>query len=254
MAARCLQSPVLAGSATFAALGALVLYYAEPSAYGKHTESLIPMAISLPARTAWFLQELPSFAVAVGFLALQPHSLFAPPGTVLLCLFCAHYFYRTFIYSLLTRGRPFPAVLLFRGIVFCIGNGVLQGYYLTYCAEYPEEWYTDIRFSFGVFLFILGMGINIHSDWILRQLRKPGEVIYRIPEGGLFTYVSGANFLGEIIEWIGYAVASWSLPALAFAFFSLCFLGLRAFHHHRFYLKMFEDYPKSRKALIPFIF
>ncbi|XP_007470947.1 PREDICTED: 3-oxo-5-alpha-steroid 4-dehydrogenase 2 [Lipotes vexillifer] len=135
-----------------------------------------------------------------------------------------------------------------------MGNGLLQGYYLVYCAEYPAEWYTDIRFSLGVFLFILGMGINIHSDYILRQLRKPGEIIYRIPQGGLFTYVSGANFLGEIIEWIGYALATWSLPALAFAFFSLCFLGLRAFHHHRFYLKMFEDYPKSRKALIPVIF
>lgn len=35
----------------------------------------------------------------------------------------------------------------------------------------------------GVFLFILGMGINIHSDYILRQLRKPGEIIYRIPQG-----------------------------------------------------------------------
>ncbi|KAB0380855.1 hypothetical protein FD755_008639, partial [Muntiacus reevesi] len=139
----------------------------------------------------------------------------------------------TFVYSLLTRGRPFPVVYLFRGFVFCLGNGFLQGYYLAYCAEYPAEWYTDIRFSLGVFLFILGMGINIHSDYILRQLRKPGEIIYRIPQGGLFTYVSGANFLGEIIEWIGYAVASWSLPALAFAFFSVCFLGLRAFHHHR---------------------
>ncbi|XP_016803788.1 3-oxo-5-alpha-steroid 4-dehydrogenase 2 isoform X1 [Pan troglodytes] len=195
---------------------------------------------------------------------------------------------KTFVYSLLNRGRPYPAILILRGIAFCTGNGVLQGYYLIYCAEYPDGWYTDIRFSLAclpvvllfitswlqdvdcssrhyiwqsrqeerrsVFLFILGMGINIHSDYILRQLRKPGEISYRIPQGGLFTYVSGANFLGEIIEWIGYALATWSLPALAFAFFSLCFLGLRAFHHHRFYLKMFEDYPKSRKALIPFIF
>ncbi|XP_012369336.2 3-oxo-5-alpha-steroid 4-dehydrogenase 2 [Octodon degus] len=106
----------------------------------------------------------------------------------------------------------------------------------------------------GVFLFILGMGINIHSDYTLRQLRKPGEVTYSIPHGGLFTYVSGANFLGEIIEWMGFALATWSVPALAFAFFTLCFLGPRAVHHHRFYLKVFEDYPKSRKALIPFIF
>uniref|UniRef100_A0A8C0CX87 3-oxo-5alpha-steroid 4-dehydrogenase (NADP(+)) n=1 Tax=Balaenoptera musculus TaxID=9771 RepID=A0A8C0CX87_BALMU len=228
------ESPVLAGSATLAALGALVLCLAEPAGYGKYTESRMP--------------ELPSFAVPAGILAGQPRSLFGQPATVLLGLFL------TFVYSLLTRGRPFPVVFLFRGFVFCMGNGLLQGYYLVYCAEYPAEWYTDIRFSLGVFLFILGMGINIHSDYILRQLRKPGEIIYRIPQGGLFTYVSGANFLGEIIEWIGYALATWSLPALAFAFFSLCFLGLRAFHHHRFYLKMFEDYPKSRKALIPVIF
>ncbi|XP_036759526.1 3-oxo-5-alpha-steroid 4-dehydrogenase 2 isoform X2 [Manis pentadactyla] len=195
MPVHCQQSPVLAGSAALVAMGALVLYWAKPSGYGK-----------------------------------------------------------TFVYSFLTRGRSFPVALIFSSFFFCLGNGLLQSYYLIYCAEYPAEWYTDIRFSLGLFLFLLGMGINIHSDYILRQLRKPGEIIYRIPQGGLFTYVSGANFLGEIIEWIGYALASWSLPALTFAFFSLCFLGLRAFHHHRFYLKVFEDYPKSRKTLIPFIF
>lgn len=27
------------------------------------------------------------------------------------------------------------------------------------------------------------MGINIHSDLLLRQLRKPGEVTYKIPQG-----------------------------------------------------------------------
>ncbi|XP_076990862.1 3-oxo-5-alpha-steroid 4-dehydrogenase 2 [Tamandua tetradactyla] len=249
-----LPSPVLAGSASLAAMGALVLYRAKPSGYGKHWESRRPTASCLPARAAWFLQELPSFVVPAGFLALQPRALFGPPGTVLLGLFCAHYFHRTFIYSMLTRGRPFPVALLFRASVFCFGNGFLQSYYLIYCAEYPDEWYKDVRFCLGIFLFIVGMGINIHSNSILRQLRKPGEVTYRIPQGGLFTYVSGANFLGEIIEWFGYALATWCLPALGYAVFSLCFLGLRAFHHHRFYLMMFEDYPKSRKVLVPFIF
>ncbi|XP_010643621.1 3-oxo-5-alpha-steroid 4-dehydrogenase 2 [Fukomys damarensis] len=254
MPVRCQESPVLAGSATLATLGLMILYFAQPSTYGKLSPRSARGAPCLPARAAWFLQELPSFAVPAGILFQQPRFLFGPPETVLLGLFCAHYFHRTFIYSFLTRGRPYPAVILFQGIVFCIGNGFLQSYYLIYCAEYPEEWFTDIRFSLGVFLFILGMGINIHSDHTLRQLRKPGEVTYRIPQGGLFTYVSGANFLGEIIEWIGYALATWSLPGLAFAFFSLCFLGLRAVYHHRFYCKVFEDYPKSRKALIPFIF
>uniref|UniRef100_A0A7M4F5B7 3-oxo-5alpha-steroid 4-dehydrogenase (NADP(+)) n=1 Tax=Crocodylus porosus TaxID=8502 RepID=A0A7M4F5B7_CROPO len=161
---------------------------------------------------------------------------------------------KTFIYPFLTRGRPFPLHIVYFGMLFCLYNGFLQGYYLIYCAEYPTDWCSNIRFTSGMLLFSLGMGINIHSDLLLRQLRKPGETTYRIPQGGLFTYVSGANYFGEIMEWFGYAIATWSLPAFAFAFFTLCFIGPRAIHHHRFYLRTFTDYPKSRKALIPFIF
>ncbi|XP_071431305.1 3-oxo-5-alpha-steroid 4-dehydrogenase 2 isoform X3 [Pithys albifrons albifrons] len=141
---------------------------------------------------------------------------------------------QTFIYPFFTRGRPFPLQLLFFGMLFCIYNGFLQGYYLIYCAEYPNDWCTDIRFTSGLLLFLLGMGINIHSDLLLRQLRKPGEVTYKIPQGGLFTYVSGANYFGEIVEWFGFAIATWSLPAFAFAFFTLCCIGPRAYHHHRY--------------------
>ncbi|VDM71373.1 unnamed protein product [Strongylus vulgaris] len=69
----------------------------------------------------------------------------------------------------------------------------------------------------------------------------------------MFEYVSGANFLGEIIEWTGYAIASRSLPAIAFAIFTACNIGPRAIHHHQWYLNKFQDYPKERKALIPFL-
>ncbi|XP_013907788.1 PREDICTED: 3-oxo-5-alpha-steroid 4-dehydrogenase 2 [Thamnophis sirtalis] len=161
---------------------------------------------------------------------------------------------RTFIYPFFQRGKPFPMKIMFCGTLFCIYNGFLQGYYMIYCAEYPDDWCKDIRFLSGLLLFLSGMGINIYSDFLLRQLRKPGEFTYKIPQGGLFAYVSGANFLGEILEWFGYAIASWSLPALAFAFFTLSCIGPRAYHHHRYYLKTFTAYPKSRKALIPFIF
>ncbi|XP_036605050.1 3-oxo-5-alpha-steroid 4-dehydrogenase 2 [Trichosurus vulpecula] len=254
MLTMCQLNPVLAGSALLAGFGLHHLLLSSPCQYGKQDERPLPLSTQLPARVAWFLQELPSFLVPVGLLAWQPHPLFGPPGTLLLGLFCGHYFHRTFIYAPLTRGRPCPIDMLFFALVFCTLNGFLQGYYLIYCAEYPEEWFTDVRFTSGILLFFLGMAINIHSDYLLRQLRKPGEISYKIPQGGLFTYISGANYFGEIVEWIGYAMATWSPPGLAFAFFSLCFLGKRACQHHRFYLKKFQDYPKSRKALIPFIF
>uniref|UniRef100_A0A8C8R6G2 3-oxo-5alpha-steroid 4-dehydrogenase (NADP(+)) n=1 Tax=Pelusios castaneus TaxID=367368 RepID=A0A8C8R6G2_9SAUR len=253
----CSPSLVLALSSLLGAMGPLLLCLSlrAPSRYGKHDWNAGEPRARLPARCAWFLQELPAFLVPALLLALRSPPRLEPVGCRLLCvMFCGHYFHRTFIFSFFTRGRPLPLQILFFGILFCTYNGFLQGYYMIFCAQYPKDWFTDFRFTSGVLLFSFGMGINIHSDILLRQLRKPGDLTYKIPQGGLFTYVSGANFFGEIVEWFGYAIATWSLPAFAFAFFTLCCIGPRAYHHHRYYLKIFMDYPKSRKALIPFIF
>jgi 3-oxo-5-alpha-steroid 4-dehydrogenase 1 len=84
---------------------------------------------------------------------------------------------------------------------------------------------------------------------------------YKIPLGGAFTLVSAANYAGEILEWLGYAVAvagaaaSWrvALPATAFAAFTFCNLAPRGWQHHVWYQGKFEDYPKGRRAVIPFV-
>lgn len=98
------------------------------------------------------------------------------------------------------------------------------------------------------------MVVNIHSDHILRNLRKPGDTGYKIPRGGLFEYVTAANYLGEIVEWFGFALASWSPAGGAFALFTISTLLTRARQHHQWYHEKFEDYPKSRKILIPFVY
>uniref|UniRef100_A0A1I7XKG9 S5A_REDUCTASE domain-containing protein n=1 Tax=Heterorhabditis bacteriophora TaxID=37862 RepID=A0A1I7XKG9_HETBA len=85
----------------------------------------------------------------------------------------------------------------------------------------------------GVLVFSSGMFINVQSDSILRNLRKPKEMGYQIPRGGLFEFVSGANFFGEIVEWMGYALICRSLPAIAFALFTICNIGPRAIQHHK---------------------
>ncbi|XP_036390927.1 3-oxo-5-alpha-steroid 4-dehydrogenase 2a [Megalops cyprinoides] len=219
--------------------------------YGRYVVSP-ERARMLPAKVAWFLQELPSFLVPM-LLLLHAHNPSGLGQTLLICTFCFHYFQRTFIFSLLTRGRPSPLFIVISASIFCSFNGFLQGYYMLYCAKYDKTWLSDIRLVTGLIIFFLGMAINIHSDYMLRNLRKPGEVTYKIPKGGMFEYVSGANFFGEILEWYGYAIATWSLPALSFAIFTMCSIGPRAYHHHRYYLEKFTDYPKSRKAVIPFI-
>lgn len=97
------------------------------------------------------------------------------------------------------------------------------------------------------------MGINLHSDHVLRSLRSGNDKSYKIPYGGLFHYVSCANFFGEIVEWFGYFIMTQSPHAFGFVIFAIGNLAPRALQHHRWYLEKFEDYPKNRKAIFPFI-
>ncbi|MHA1777308.1 MAG: 3-oxo-5-alpha-steroid 4-dehydrogenase, partial [Promethearchaeota archaeon] len=108
-------------------------------------------------------------------------------------------------------------------------------------------------FIIGTIIWICGFIINIYSDYILRNLREPGENGYKIPYGGLFRFVSCPNYLGEILEWIGWAVLTWSISGLVFALWTIANLIPRAISHHRWYHQHFEEYPQNRKAIIPFI-
>ncbi|XP_035993612.1 3-oxo-5-alpha-steroid 4-dehydrogenase 2 [Fundulus heteroclitus] len=206
-----------------------------------------------PAPLAWFLQEVPAFLVPLLLLLGSDAPDQGTGRTLLLWTFMLHYFYRSVVYSLLTRGRPVPLKIIVSCVIFCSVNGFLQGHHLLHCAHFQHTWLSNARMAAGVLLFYLGLTINIHSDHILRGLREPGVFVYRIPRGGMFEFVSGANFFGEIVEWCGYALAAWSLPAFAFAFFTICSIGPRAYHHHRDYQQRFQDYPRSRKAILPFI-
>lgn len=129
----------------------------------------------------------------------------------------------------------------------------MQITYLLRHAQYDDDWIYRPNFVLGTILFIWGMRTNIVCDGILRDLRKPGETGYKIPQGDMFYYVSAANLFGESVEWIGFAVASWSLQASAFAIFTTLMLSARGYTHHVWYQKKFDDYPKHRKAFLPFI-
>jgi steroid 5-alpha reductase family enzyme len=95
------------------------------------------------------------------------------------------------------------------------------------------------------------MVINVRSDERLLHFRKPEETGYKIPNGGLFQLVSCPNLLGECIEWLGFALMSWSLPGFVFFVWTCANVIPRALAHHRWYLNKFPDYPKERKAVVP---
>lgn len=113
---------------------------------------------------------------------------------------------------------------------------------------------TELHVVLGAFVFLVGFAINQHADWVLLHLRKPGETGYKIPQGGLYRWITCPNYFGEIIEWFGFALCTQSFAALVFALWTVANLLPRARSHHVWYQQTFPDYPATRKALLPGIF
>jgi steroid 5-alpha reductase family enzyme len=146
-----------------------------------------------------------------------------------------------------------PLAIVGLALAFNGLNAYLNARWISHFGRYHADWLTDPRFLLGAALFAAGFWINYTADRTLLRLRRPGESGYGIPRGGLYRFVSCPNYLGEIVEWTGFAVACWSLPALAFAVYTAANVAPRAFAHHRWYRERFADYPPERKALLPFI-
>jgi 3-oxo-5-alpha-steroid 4-dehydrogenase 1 len=171
-------------------------------------------------------------------------------------LWLLHYINRSIVFPLRypNKNKKMPLTIALNAIFFNLINGSINGYFLGHVQPfYAENYWLQWNFIAGVALFFTGFIINIQSDNILLKLRKPGETGYKIPQGGMYKYISAPNYFGEIIEWTGFALAVWSLPALSFAVWTFANLAPRALTNHKWYLNKFANYPKERKALIPYI-
>ena len=152
-----------------------------------------------------------------------------------------------------------PLVVAALAFVFNVINGYLNGRWLFTPGLFDPPhlasggWLADPRFWIGALLFVTGYAINQHSDQVLFSLRRPGETGYEIPRGGLYRFVSCPSYTGEMIEWLGWAILAWSPAGLAFFVWTTANLLPRAITHHRWYQEKFPDYPRERKAIIPFV-
>jgi 3-oxo-5-alpha-steroid 4-dehydrogenase 1 len=220
--------------------------------YGRYTSRNWGPTIS--NRWGWFFMEL---TVLVVFASRIPWSHFdrRSSSAVMIGLFFIHYLHRSLVYPFMirTRGKRMPILIMCAAMFFNTVNGFLLGTWFGRWARYPAGWLLSAPFVCGAALFLGGMIINWRSDYLLIHLRKRGETGYAIPQSWLFKYVSSPNLLGEIIEWGGYALLTWSLPALAFFIWTCANLVPRAVANHRWYRQRFPDYPPGRKRLFPLL-
>jgi len=230
----------------------------QPAPYGKFSKSWTGPSIN--AKLAWLIQDVPALVVPFLLMYQSPWVWkMNVQNALLTILFISHYVQRCLVYPMRMReaAKPVPILTIPFALLITAFNGFFQCHHLMNV----EKVENSVFLIPGVTLFIIGMAINVHHDGILLGLKrnrtqgdKNERTEYKIPRGALFELVSGANYLGEIMEWWGLAVASGKVPQLIFAVFATVYLGVRAFQHHQFYKKTFGvSYPTSRMALIPYV-
>ncbi|KAL7541921.1 hypothetical protein ACHAXR_011366 [Thalassiosira sp. AJA248-18] len=215
-------------------------------------------------------------------ISMDDKNLQISTNLILAALFTLHYLNRAIIYPLRmnSNSQKVPLVVTACASLVTLWNGYLQCFYLAEIEKYAPLSLSltmgNMQHWAGISLFFVGMGINVHSDGVLRNLRRYGptgksvqkqqlkqqetmkhthNIPYYIPYSPFFTYISCPNLAGEILEWFGFALASrFSLPSVAFFVYTASNLVPRAIAHHEWFLNKFDDYPVERKwALIPFI-
>ena len=283
----------------------LLLRYIIIAPFGRHVTKQTRWWFGplLNAKLSWFLFEIPNL-IWVWYcywhwcdpdifyldsppnqqmrsvISIEGNNMQISTNAILLSLFALHYINRAIIYPLqmnINSQRVPLIVSLCAGIITC-WNGFIQTFYLVQVQSFSPISLTlssildNIQCWIGICIFFIGMGINIKSDSVLRNLRKDNQQKkkqqkqkdttaidnqqhkYYIPFSPLFTYISCPNHAGEILEWFGFSIASnFSLPTIAFFIYSSSNLIPRAIAHHEWYKNKFDDYPKERRwAVIPF--
>lgn len=192
-----------------------------------------------------------------------------------------------------SRSKSHVIVVLFGITVHLLNGSLLGTYLSSPAAEkYLAGAFARPMFWAGVGLWALGMVGNVWHDEILLDIRRKAKAkgkgramtsktrsklsnedashhqeYYAIPHGALYKLISYPNYLCEWLEWTGFALAASPLPSLA-SFAQLLatvsppwlFLSMevftmlpRAWRGHRWYHNSFPDYPRDRKAVIPYV-
>ncbi|XP_068221089.1 polyprenol reductase [Palaemon carinicauda] len=120
--------------------------------------------------------------------------------------------------------------------------------------------FTAVEFHhiLGFILYLLGFTIQHQSLQILAGLRKNSKKgvkhAHRMPEGGMFEFLSCPHMFAEVLVYIGILIVLQAHTGwLVVTVWVISNQIQVALMNHSWYLDTFKDYPKHRKAILPFI-
>ncbi|KAK9828921.1 hypothetical protein WJX72_002790 [[Myrmecia] bisecta] len=126
--------------------------------------------------------------------------------------------------------------------------------YTLLTVQVPDHAYEQLPLLVGLAMFVTGELGNFYHHYLLASLRSTGQHGYVLPTRGLFDRVSCPHYLFEIIAWVGIATVSQHLLNLLSAFGMGSYLLGRAAATTHWYRQKFDDYPKDRKHVLPYVF
>jgi protein-S-isoprenylcysteine O-methyltransferase Ste14 len=232
------------------AICTFVYLFFQSAPYGRHIKK--GWGINISARLGWVVMESPCVVLMIAYGLIVRDQLNVV-HEIFLLLWLTHYIHRTFIYpfAIEMTNPKMPISIALSAFFFNIINVSIQAFGIFYFTQYASDWISSPTFIIGVTLFLMGMFINIKSDYYIASMKKKKGPGYHIPDAFLYKYVSAPNYFGEIIEWIGWAILTWSISGVVFLIWVIANLFPRAISHHKWYQNKFENYPKNRKAIIP---
>ena len=246
---------IILSAMAFMGLFVFVTLYFVNAGYGKFRSK--KWGYSVSNKLGWVLMECTALIpIAYTIVALSPSNL----AILFMSLYALHYVYRSFIFPALLKGKSkMPLAIVDMGATFNFINSSLL------CASvvaFPKESYTDIcsyagnwNFWVGLVLFFTGMYTHMKADHTIRHLRKPGDTNHYLPKGGMFDYVTSANYFGELLEWTGFAILLCNPAAWMFVWWTAANLVPRAHAINKKYRAEFgNEQVGKRKRVIPFIY
>jgi len=150
-----------------------------------------------------------------------------------------------------------PMMNLFKNCSYYWGFTAYVAYHVNH-PLYTSPCMTQVYAGLAAFVLCELGNFAIHLN--LRNLRPPGTTIRRIPMPDsnpltqLYKFVSCPNYTYEFGAWFSFAVMTQCVPAFLFAVAGLVQMAIWAKGKHRLYCKEFPQYPKNRKAILPFLF
>lgn len=215
-----------------------------------------PKVYKLPSRFAMVVAYFPALLLILGWTKMySTMSTSDSNREFVFTIAIGFHFFKRVVESLFIHnysGVMDITVSISIAVFYCIQSFIR----LYYQQKVPIEFYEQHSnvFMVGIVLSVIGQIGNAYHHWLQSTWKRGKDKKYVVPHSGLFTMIACPHYLFEIISFWGLSLISQDIVGVFLTFPVMGNLTGRSIATTKYYLSKLEDYPKTRKHLIPLFF